>query len=199
MQIIYTQRIVCFLNLLPVVSLADDFDEHSFRRNVVGNEKKIELELSKGFGTRVFGGSKQHDFTLLGIRFEKPCLPHRYRILNNIHWNVSFFGGFQHHSKEAYLFAVNPGFRRYFIPVNGKFRPFLEASAGVMVTDIGKPDLGSKFQFNQQVGLGLEYVLTSSSSIKGSYRLLHISNAGLKQPNVGINANLFSLSWSKSF
>lgn len=53
-------------------------------------------------------------------------------------------------------------------------------------------DLGSKFQFTSAVGLDWELV----DDWKLGYRYLHISNAGLGDPNPGLNMHAVSLLYS---
>lgn len=53
-------------------------------------------------------------------------------------------------------------------------------------------DLGSKFQFTSAVGLDWEVV----DDWNLGYRYLHISNAGLGDPNPGLNLHAVSLLYS---
>ncbi len=159
---------------------------------------RLEFELAHGFGTRTFGGTQRHHLTFAGIRYEQAFIARHRRFLNNLRWNVSLFAGTRFHPSEAFLVGLNPGLR-YYLPCKiGRLRPFIEGGAGAMITDIGSPNLGSKFQFNEQIGLGYEWDFTQHSSIKISYRFLHISNAGLRNPNRGVNAHLLVLAWSTS-
>jgi lipid A 3-O-deacylase len=73
--------------------------------------------------------------------------------------------------------------------------PYLESGVGIHlitghhVTD--DRDLGSNYHFGSHIGVGLRFGKQSEFDI--GYRLQHISNAGLKQPNEGINFNLLHL------
>ncbi len=66
--------------------------------------------------------------------------------------------------------------------------PFIEAGIGAAVfsetefKEAGR-DLGSAFQFEDLIGAGLRFDSGSQTGI----RLYHYSNAGLKQPNQGVN------------
>lgn len=62
-----------------------------------------------------------------------------------------------------------------------------------MLTDIGEPSLGSEFEFYEQVGIGLEWQSHSDFTVAAEARYMHISNAGIKGPNRGINGVLFFL------
>lgn len=59
--------------------------------------------------------------------------------------------------------------------------------------DFGGQPLNSEHQFLVHLGAGIEFSRTQGSySI--DYRLLHVSNGGSGDPNIGINAHIFSIS-----
>ncbi len=59
-------------------------------------------------------------------------------------------------------------------------------------TDIGHPDLSSLFEFNGQAGLGVRWFWRKNGALILEYRYLHLSNAGLRTPNLGVNVNMLS-------
>ena len=72
---------------------------------------------------------------------------------------------------------------------------FLEAGIGLAMIDfiqIAGHDLSSHFQFEDRIGLSWDYSDNQKSSLNLS--IFHYSNAGLKQPNQGLN--LLVLGWS---
>lgn len=97
---------------------------------------------------------------------------------------------------EEKLLGVSPLLFQYkFLDPKRKWAPNFLIGAGAAWTDWDEPayrELGGEFQFLLHGGAGLEYFLDDwSYSI--NYRLLHISNAGIKNPNVGLNAHTFNL------
>ena len=65
-------------------------------------------------------------------------------------------------------------------------QPYIEAGIGVAAfadTDLEDNDLGSSFQFEDRLGAGLRF-----SGQEIGIRALHYSNAGIKQPNDGVEA-----------
>ncbi|MGB9149088.1 MAG: acyloxyacyl hydrolase [Burkholderiales bacterium] len=76
--------------------------------------------------------------------------------------------------------------------------PYLESGVGVHlitghhVTD--DRDLASNYHFGSHVGFGLRFGARNEFDV--GYRLQHLSNAGLKQPNRGINFNILHLRYS---
>lgn len=76
------------------------------------------------------------------------------------------------------------------------YTPFIEAGIGLAAfskTEVGDQRLGSSFNFEDRIGLGLKL----PDEQKVGIRAIHYSNAGIKQPNDGIES--YSLFYSKGF
>jgi lipid A 3-O-deacylase len=74
-------------------------------------------------------------------------------------------------------------------------KPYLEAGIGIAAfakTEIEDNDLGSSFQFEDRIGAGLRF-----SGQEIGIRAIHYSNAGIKQPNDGVEA--YTLHYRVSF
>jgi lipid A 3-O-deacylase len=74
-------------------------------------------------------------------------------------------------------------------------RPYIEAGIGVAFfenTEVEDNDLGSSFQFEDRLGVGLRF-----SGQEVGIRAVHYSNAGLEQPNDGVEA--YTLHYRLSF
>ncbi|MBD9485159.1 acyloxyacyl hydrolase [Pseudomonas sp. PDM14] len=74
-------------------------------------------------------------------------------------------------------------------------KPYLEAGIGVAAfenTQLESNNLGSSFQFEDRIGAGLRF-----SGQEVGIRAIHYSNAGIKQPNDGVEA--YSLHYRMSF
>jgi lipid A 3-O-deacylase len=91
----------------------------------------------------------------------------------------------------TYLAALTPTVKYTFL-ASARLRPYIDAGAGIVWTDLADriPEKGSQFNFNLQVGAGLSYFLAPTTSINLSYRFQHISNAGTAEPNHGIDAGV---------
>lgn len=75
-------------------------------------------------------------------------------------------------------------------------KPYVEAGVGVAAfenTEIEGNDLGSSFQFEDRLGAGLRFAGGHEIGI----RAIHYSNAGLKNPNDGIES--YALHYRASF
>jgi lipid A 3-O-deacylase len=74
-------------------------------------------------------------------------------------------------------------------------KPYIEAGIGVAAfanTELESNDLGSSFQFEDRIGAGLRF-----SGQEIGIRAIHYSNAGIKQPNDGVEA--YTLHYRTSF
>ena len=74
-------------------------------------------------------------------------------------------------------------------------KPYVEAGIGVAAfanTELEDNNLGSSFQFEDRIGLGLRF-----SGQEVGIRAIHYSNAGIKQPNDGVEA--YTLHYRTSF
>jgi lipid A 3-O-deacylase len=72
----------------------------------------------------------------------------------------------------------------------GNLEPFVELGIGVSYFDerlVGLRDLGSKFQFEDRVGFGFR-----SGNHDWTLRYMHYSNAGIEEPNDGIDMVMIS-------
>lgn len=78
----------------------------------------------------------------------------------------------------------------------GSVKPYLEAGIGIAAfenTEIENNDLGSSFQFEDRFGAGLRFAGGQEIGV----RAIHYSNAGIKDPNDGIET--YALHYRASF
>lgn len=153
------------------------------------------FSLGGSIGMQLFGGSQDHDLVLAtmhggrmisGVRGEG----HWYRG----NWDLvgEVFGARQINPEEGYAggFTLIP---RYHFATGTRWIPFVEAGAGILGTTISAPDLAGGFQFHLLAGSGLQWFYRNDVAINFEYRLGHISDAGTRSPNLGLNTNEFIL------
>lgn len=88
-------------------------------------------------------------------------------------------------SSAAHSLSFTPVFTYTF--TNTRWQPFIEGGIGVAVfskTRVSSRKLGSSFNFEERIGAGI----TLPNKGKLGVRAMHYSNAGLKQPNDGIES-----------
>lgn len=98
-------------------------------------------------------------------------------------------------SKDRYAGGITPLFA-YNLKALGKAVPFIELGAGVLYTDLDPKNFGSKFDFTPQAGIGVRYEIGHGKFLKLSYRLHHISNAGIDADNRSIDSHFFLIGLS---
>ena len=89
--------------------------------------------------------------------------------------------------RNIWEFGLTPVFR--IIKDTGWIRPYFEAGAGVRLLSHARqtPDrtMSSSFQFADMVGVGAQF--GEHQNYQAGFRFQHLSNAGIKKPNPGIN------------
>ena len=165
------------------------------------NRGAHELELSSGAGAgmAIFGTRQYHDWVLGAVDYGWVLTD----VVGNGHWYrgnwelmADVFGGFQFHPNHAYLFGAAP-LLRYDFATGTRLVPFVNIGAGVSGTDIRNGDLSTSFEFNLQFGAGVHWFLCDHAALTAQYRLMHLSNAGMEAPNLGVNNStlLVGVAW----
>jgi len=88
---------------------------------------------------------------------------------------------------------------RYNFLVSKKFVPYVELGVGFGYLDFNLQDQVDGFVFSPQGSLGAHYFITDEFAINAAWKVHHMSNSGLEQPNNSINANVFLLGVSYFF
>jgi len=146
-----------------------------------------------GFGKSAFGGREAHDLSLGAANagwILTDVIGKDYFFKGNLEVIGELFGGAEFHPHTRYLTGVN-ALLRYNIATGTRWVPFLTCGAGLTLTDIGHPDLSGTFQFDPQGGVGTHYFFRENVAFTAEWRWLHLSNAGISEPNHGTNTQMF--------
>ena len=155
--------------------------------------------LGVGLGRPGFGSTTSHDVVLSSVKagwiFTDVMAAGNW-YSGNCELLGELFGGAQFSPEIRYLTGITP-FLRYNFATGSRWVPFITCGAGVILTDIGHPDLSGTFQFDPQGGVGTHYFFWRDAAATLEWRWLHISNAGIKEPNHGVNTQMLQLgvSW----
>jgi lipid A 3-O-deacylase len=98
--------------------------------------------------------------------------------------------------RQRSMFSLNILALNYF--ENWRFAtctPYVEAGIGAIYTDFQVKDQGSRFNFNPQLGAGVEFPLQTGGSMTLGLRLHHISNGNLLKDNRGVNSALLMIGY----
>jgi opacity protein-like surface antigen len=71
----------------------------------------------------------------------------------------------------------------------GRYRPYLEAGAGVLFGEVKLRQTNCSVNYLLQVGPGVMIFLSDTTSVTVGYRFQHISNGGACDENIGINSS----------
>ncbi|HVV01807.1 MAG TPA: acyloxyacyl hydrolase [Verrucomicrobiae bacterium] len=114
----------------------------------------------------------------------------------NWEFQINGFGGSQFAPTSRYVAGAGP-LLVYDFAAGYRLVPFVEAGAGGTATDVRDGDLSTSFEFNLQLGAGLHFFLKPNVALTVESRFIHFSNAGMKDPNQGVNdsAGLLGLTW----
>jgi len=86
--------------------------------------------------------------------------------------------------------------RRHLFLVRGRTAVSWDVSLGIIRFRDEVPSQATRTNFTEQLGLTLQYGITESTALDLGYAFSHISNAGIRLPNLGINASVLSVGWS---
>lgn len=86
-----------------------------------------------------------------------------------------------------------------FLPETSKFQPYFKGGFGFIYMSQRTKEQGTKLNFDECAAVGMQYSLSKSLALTLEYRFRHISNAGLHDPNHGINTNFTLCGVSYSF
>lgn len=93
---------------------------------------------------------------------------------------------------ESLILSAVTSHRHYFL-VRKNVALGYDLAFGVVHSQDSVPGLATRLNFTEQAGIVLQHKVGANSALTLQYRFCHISNAGLKKPNVGINASVLSL------
>ena len=148
-------------------------------------------ELSGAVGATSQGGLTAR--AALGFNWDKAWLESStgkltgYWDLGYTYWESGKEAGARHSVSFSPVFVYEFG--------QGDIKPFIEAGIGVAMfsgTTAGDQKLGSSFNFEDRIGAGLKLGDTQRVGIRAT----HYSNAGIKEPNDGIES--YALFYSHS-
>lgn len=93
--------------------------------------------------------------------------------------------------RDRALVAVNMMAVKYIESFSSAtWKPYLEGGIGVIYTDFRVTGQGLRFNFNPQIGGGIDFIPAHGTEMSVGVRLHHLSNADLHRDNRGVNSVL---------
>lgn len=188
----HKQYLSCILVILlmltgrPAISQRFRFDE------IESGRKEIALFFGYGENHRIPHATKDRfAFDAAKIRFGRFTSPR-----NEVALDIS--AGKLDASQSNSALWVTTTFRQLFL-VRGSTAASWDVSFGIMHLQERVSSLGTKTNFTEQLGFTLQYATGPATSINIEYKFYHVSNGGIRLPNIGINASLVSVGHSWYF
>jgi lipid A 3-O-deacylase len=151
--------------------------------------QSFSLLAGANYGIGGFGSHEAHHLALASLSYGRMLT----RVVGEDRWwqgnlelRLELFGGAQFSPDTDWIVGLTP-YLRYNFATGSRLIPFIGAGAGLTATGIGEPDLGGVFQFNEQGGAGLHWLLKNDLALTIEARYIHVSNAGIDEPNRGLN------------
>jgi lipid A 3-O-deacylase len=140
-------------------------DQHTTKQSGPAFMPSWAMVLTDPVGPRWLRGQLMLGAEIVYIQFQEPELTHGVGFTPKIKW---LFEG------------------------TGRLRPYIEFAGGPFYTDLAGqiPEESARFNFILTAGGGLSWFLTPQLSFNAGYRFHHISNAGTRYPNLGLNSSL---------
>jgi len=88
---------------------------------------------------------------------------------------------------------------KYMYPFTDRLSIYIMGSVGPHYISIVTKDQANGFIFSDVIGTGLYYYLSKDSAINVGYRVRHLSNTGLAEPNGGIDTHFGVIGYSVFF
>lgn len=143
------------------------------------------------FGLRVDAGAADHHIQKaeLGLTWDPDITwwdtgEWHFKLLGEA--NVAYWRTHRGDRHGLYEFGLTPIVR--YMKKSGSVRPFIEAGIGLRLlshTSIGSVNVSTAFQFSDMIGAGAQF--GARQQYEAGLRFQHISNAGIKEPNPGVN------------
>ena len=140
-------------------------DQHTTKQSGPAFMPSWAMVLTDPVGPRFLRGQLMLGAEIVYIQFQEPELTHGVGFTPKIKW---MFEG------------------------TGRLRPYVEFAGGPFYTDLAGqiPEESARFNFILTAGGGLSWFFTPQFSFNAGYRFHHISNAGTRYPNLGLNSSL---------
>jgi len=183
--------------LLLIVLYLSSLLTRSANADSAKNKNLAGIEVLTGFSEGDLKGKENYILTplLLDLDFDlKPLL------LQKLNFNprplvqfqiepfISFVSTPNNNIETGTSFFLKVGI----LPETSKFQPYVKGGVGMVYMTQHTREQSTQFNFTEQAGIGMQYFFFKNTAFILEGRLRHLSNAKIKEPNIGID-NYFIL------
>jgi opacity protein-like surface antigen len=184
--------VLCSFAYIPVSAADEPAKGFEFLAHEQALSHSDSLTLQGGYGAKVW--DQKYHVLNTAILLPSVLLP-----ISDVLMEKTIFRGVLQWKFEAVLGLLTTennrvmaggcpvGLRYNFTRGNGRFVPYAETTLGIVYLNVHKDIQGTRFNFIETASLGTQYFLSDKVSLDVQARYLHISNAGLHEPNRGQN------------
>lgn len=145
--------------------------------------------IGYGENHKIPEATKDHfEFDALKLRYGKFTSPTTQTALE-------LSAGKQFSEQDNTAVSIVGAYRKYFIR-RGNTAVGYDFAFGFTHFNEYVQELGTKTNFTEQVGITFQHATSKDSAFTMEYRFIHVSNAGIKLPNIGINSSFVTLGYS---
>lgn len=151
-----------------------------------------------GGGTAVAGTFSNTRVWNAGIRFGRVLTGEHgsSRLRGNLEWAADVIPAYViFQNTTVYGAGFTPVLLKWNFTGGNKIAPFVEAGGGTLFTRSQVPPGTSTTNFTPQIGFGMHVFTRQKRAVTFTGRWMHISNAGLTNPNPGINTLQFTVGY----
>jgi Lipid A 3-O-deacylase (PagL) len=149
-----------------------------------------ELQIWTGGGHGINGSQQGDGLWNLGLRYglilTSPHLPGILRGQLEYAFDVVPVWVIAQKTNTAYGGSIDPFAFKWVFDTPKKVKPFFQIEGGALFTNTKVPEGTSQINFTTSGGIGAHF-LGKKHNFSAEVRFQHISNAGMTQPNPGIN------------
>ena len=148
--------------------------------------------IQVGYGTKIWDGALASLDTALAtvsVKFPISGVKARGTILRGVwEYKVEALGGIITSENDKGVVGLSPVGFRYDFTGLGAFSPYVELMVGAVYLNVPHTIQGTRFNFIEHGAIGAQYFVSDKTSLDLQARLQHLSNAGIKEPNHGLNS-----------
>lgn len=176
--------------------LASVFGGHAVARQPADSRFHVErLELRTGYGWQYKTSARPNNFQIHPL-LASAVIPLTGEIgpswlRGRAEWNPELFLGLFTHPYHRPIAGITPIQLKYALTPKGRFSPYLLLGSGVLYANVNRRETRNDLNFNLNLGAGTYFKLNGATDLILEYRHIHISNAGIREDNTGLNTHTF--------